>query len=341
MLHGDNLIGVAKTLQDSGLNFSIASEEVRGGAANALWGKYFHDSNLGITLTDSMFNLEYMAKSLGTNVQSGGLSVKEEEVVAAEGSVTLSETAVAFDGTIIGWYKKPTDTDWQIGTIAGKTMTISGAHKSEHYCVKYFYHNENAKSVTIKTQYIPAILHAVLIYDLFAGDVADIGSADRYGRLIVDVPRLQLDGSQDLSLSASGAATTSLAGNALAVSTSDSCEEDPYYGTMTEEIYGAKWQDDVVAIAVENGDVDLEQRGTEDLVVRAVFGRGMASLRKPNSAFTFAVERTPASTASGTSVGAHDGKITAGSAAGACVVSVKLTDNPAVEPAYVHVTVAG
>ena len=52
LFRGDELIGVAKTLQDSGMNFSIASEDVRGGQANALWGKYFHDSNLAITLTD-------------------------------------------------------------------------------------------------------------------------------------------------------------------------------------------------------------------------------------------------------------------------------------------------
>lgn len=42
----------AKTLTESTFNFSISSEEIRGGQANALFGKYFHDSNLAITLTD-------------------------------------------------------------------------------------------------------------------------------------------------------------------------------------------------------------------------------------------------------------------------------------------------
>ena len=290
-----------------------------------------------------MFNLEYMAASLGVNVEAGGITVKEEELVVPEenGKVTLSETAVAYDGTMIGWYKKPTDTDWQIATIAGKDMTIGGAKAGEHYCVKYFWQNENAKSIAIKTQYIPAVLHAVIINDLFAGDVADIGSGERYGRLVTDIPRLQLDGSQDLTLNASSPATMSLAGNALAVNAVDRCEEDPYYGTMTQEIFGAKWQDDVVAIAVENGDVELDQLGTETLSVRAVFGGSVAAVRKPNSAFTFAVESTPASTASGTSVGEHTGIITAGSSNGTALVSVKLTDNPAVEPAYVLVTVGG
>ena len=42
----------AKTLTESTFNFSISNEEVRGGSGNALWGKYFHDSNLAVTLTD-------------------------------------------------------------------------------------------------------------------------------------------------------------------------------------------------------------------------------------------------------------------------------------------------
>lgn len=288
-----------------------------------------------------MFNLEYIAASLGVNVESGGLSVMEEElaVVSGGGSVTVTETPVAFDGTMIGWYKLPTDTDWQIGTISGKTMSIPGSQANAHYCVKYFYQNENAKSITIKTQYVPAELHVVIINDLFAGDIANQSTTTKYGRLITDIPRLQMDGNQDLSLTATGAATVSLTGNALAVSTTDSCEEDPYYGTMTQEIYGAQWQDDVIAVAVENGDVELTRSGTETLAVRVVFGGSMASVRKDNSNFTFAIETSPAATATDTTVGGNTGIITAGTTPGVAVVSVTLTDAPNVEPAYVVVTV--
>ena len=48
----NNLIGVAKALQESSLNFSVASQDIRGGRSNFLWGKFFHDSNLAVTLTD-------------------------------------------------------------------------------------------------------------------------------------------------------------------------------------------------------------------------------------------------------------------------------------------------
>lgn len=196
IFRGNNLIGLAQTLTESTFDFTITAEEIRGGAANALWGKFFHDSNLAVTLTDSMFNLEYIAASLGVNVQSGGLSVKEEQLVVGGvgGNVTVTETPVAFDGSIIGWYRKPTETEWKIGTISGKNMTIPSAQADEVYCVKYFYINENAKSIKIKTQYVPAELHVVIINDLFSGDVNNIADATRYGRIITDIPRLQMDG---------------------------------------------------------------------------------------------------------------------------------------------------
>lgn len=330
----------AKTLTESTFNFAITAEDIRGGKGNGLLGRYFHDSTLTATLTDAMFDLNYIALSLGVNVESGGLSVTEEELkVGADNTVTTTETPVAFDGTMIGWYKKPTDTDWTIGTIAGNKMTITGGTQDAVYCVKYFYQNANAKSITIKSQYVPATLHVVVLTDLYSGKVGTQSDATRYGRLIVDIPQFQLDGSQDLSLTATSAATVSLSGQALAVLDGATCEDDPYYGTMTEEIYGAKWQDDVIALAIENAELDMNQNDTEALIVRAVFGKGVASQRKDNSNFTFTVETSPAATATGVQVAAETGVVSAGGVNGVAVIEVSLKNAPNVPPAYATVTV--
>ena len=331
----------AKTLTESTFDFSITAEDVRGGQGNGLLGRYFHDSNMQVTLVDAMFDLQYMALSLGVNLESGGLSVKEEELaVGTDSTVTASETPVAFNGSMIGWYKKPSDTEWSIGTFTGNKMAISGASQNDPYCVKYFYINENAKSIKIKSQYVPSELHVVIMNDLYSGDVGSQSDATRYGRLITDIPRLQMDGNQTLNLTATSAATINLTGSALAVLSGDTCEDDPYYGTMTEEIYGAKWQDDVVALAVENSDIELAKSASETLIVRAVFGAGMASQRKDNSNFTFSVVSTPASTATGTNVDTK-GVVKAGTQAGVAVIQVVLTGAPDVDPAFVTVTVTG
>lgn len=104
---------------------------------------------------------------------------------------------------------------------------------------------------------------------------------------------------------------------------------------MTQEVYGAVWQDDVIALAIENSDVDLvAPSGTETLIVRAVFGQGMPSQRKDNSNFTFSVVGSGSSYASVEPTG-----VVTGTAEGTAIVEVTLTGYPNVEPAYAQITV--
>lgn len=196
---GDQLIGIGKTLSDTTFNTSITAEEVRGGPGNLLYGQYFHDSSLAVSITDAMFNLRYVAANLGVDVTKGGVTVYESgkagEAVTTPGQIALTNTPVAFDGTLIGWYKKPADDNWSVATISGKTMVVPGAIAGESYCIKYFYQNENAESITIKAQFVPKVLHLVLINDLYSGSAADVAaSTSKYGRLITDIPQFQLDG---------------------------------------------------------------------------------------------------------------------------------------------------
>ena len=332
-----------KTLSETTFDASITGEEVRGGPGNLLYGKYFHDSNLNIQITDAMFNLQYVAASLGVDVNQGGVSLYESakagETVGANGKITLTETAVAFDGTILAWYKKPADDDWTVATVSQNAITIPSAKTGDHYCVKYFYQNMNAKSITIKAQYVPKTLHLVLINDLYSGDVANVAaSTSKYGRLITDIPQYQLDGSQNLAWSATSAATVSLNGSALAIDDGTSCEEDPIYGTMTQEIFGAKWQDDVKAVAIGNADIDLAKSASETLQVYAVFGGGVASRMMDNSNFNFTVE------SGGTSASVNaSGVVTATTTAGTAVISVTLKDaagEATDKVGYANVTVA-
>ena len=341
LLRGNTLIGVASTLTDSTLDFSITAEEIRAGAGNALYGKYFHDSNLNVTLTDAMFNMEYVAASLGTTLRQGGLSFKEEEsTVTTAKQIPLSTTPLALEGSLVAWYSKPGQDNWITGTVKtanGKYyIDVEAATVGEKYCIKYFWQNENAESIVIPVQYVPAELHVILINDEFSGEAIDSIDTTAIGRLITDIPRLQLAGEQNLALSATGAATTSLSGSALAV-TSDatSCETDAYYGTTTEEIFGATWQDNVVALAIEDNDIQLATSATATLSVYAVYGGNKASQKKDNSNFTFAVVGGSSSIITVDATGLVTAKGT-----GSAYVQVTLTGKDNVAPAYAQVTVA-
>ena len=341
LLRGNTIIGVANTLITSGFDFTIASEEIRGGQGNGLFGKYFHDSALNVTIEDAMFNLEYVAASLGTTLRQGGLSFKEEEsTVATAKQIPLSTTPLALEGSLVAWYSKPGQDNWITGTVKTANskyyIDVEAATVGEKYCVKYFWQNENAESIVIPVQYVPAELHVILINDEFSGEAIDSIDTTAIGRLITDIPRLQLTGEQNFALTATGAATTSLSGSALAV-TSDatSCETDAYYGTMTEEIFGATWQDNVVALAIEDNDIQLANSATATLSVYAVYGGNKASQKKDNSNFTFAVVGGSSSIITVDTTGLVTAKGT-----GSAYVQVTLTGKDNVAPAYAQVTVA-
>lgn len=339
LLKGQNIIGFAKTLTESTFGFTISSEEIRGGKGNALIGKYYHDSGLTVQLTDSCFKLEYIAANLGVDLEQGGLSVWQGELtVATAGQVTLTQTPTAVAGSLIGWYRKPGESDYTVGTITESastyTMAISGATVGEKYCVMYFYQNMNAQSIIIPTDYVPDELHVIILNDLFNADISTTNNATKIGRLITDIPRLQLDGAQDINLTATSAATVSLSGSALAVDSTSSCESESYYGTMTEEIFGAKWQNEVKAIAFEDADISLASSETQTLVCYVLFDGNKAPKIMDNSNFTFTVEDGQ----SYVSVDAT-GKVSA-TAAGTAHISATLKNatNPIV--GYLEVTVS-
>lgn len=338
IFRGNEFAGIGSFLTGNTFSFSASPNEVRGGANNPLLGRWFSDSTLNVTITNATFKLEYLAWSLGTTIEQGGTSFYESqdgEKVVTAGQIELKNKPAAFNGAMIGWYKKPAETGWSIGAITETGskyyLTVTGAQPNDVYCIKYPYMDENARMIAIPADFNPDELHVVLLNDLYNADINTNSAASKVGRLITDIPRLSLDPSQDLTLNATSSAPTQLTGTALRYTSSESCESTAVYGTMTEQIYGAKWQDSVVALAVENADMELGASETETAIVRVVYGGSVASQRKANSNFTFAK-------VSGNATVNNEGVVNSG-ASGESVISVTLTGYPAVSPAYIHVNV--
>lgn len=338
IFRGNEFVGIGSFLTENTFSFSASPNEVRGGANNPLLGRWFSDSTLNVTITNATFKLEYLAWSLGTTIEQGGTSFYESqdgEKVVTAGQIELKNKPAAFNGAMIGWYKKPADAGWSIGTITETGskyyLTVAGAQPNDVYCIKYPYMDENARMIAIPADFNPDELHVVLLNDLYNADINTNSAASKVGRLITDIPRLSLDPSQDLTLNATSSAPTQLTGTALRYTSSESCESTAVYGTMTEQIYGAKWQDSVVALAVENADMELGASETETAIVRVVYGGSVASQRKANSNFAFAK-------VSGNATVNNEGVVNSG-ASGESVISVTLTGYPAVSPAYIHVNV--
>ena len=164
-----------------------------------------------------MFNMEYVAAQVGSKGIVRGGDVFETETLTASGNtLTLKYPAVPIvsNGKTYIWIK-PADgkgEQMRIEVVGEDTKNVSdNAIKSGvKYCVMYKYTNDAAKQITVNAQFIPAVLHAVLTVALYYGDACNVEAATKAGEVTIDIPRLQLNGAFEMTMSATGASQTSL-----------------------------------------------------------------------------------------------------------------------------------
>ena len=156
-----DLIVTSKTLVDSGINFSVTAEDIRGGMANALLSQYFHDSAMGLTLTDALFSLEYMALNVGGTIQTGADVLTLEQVTTTEANkITVKETPQKFGNFgVIGWYSLPSEDNWTKITFDAdtKTANVPDLLQGTTVCVKYTKTDTSAEQFVVSSAFIPII----------------------------------------------------------------------------------------------------------------------------------------------------------------------------------------
>ena len=164
-----------------------------------------------------MFNLEYVAANVGSDIAKGGDVFKTETLKAEGGVLTLSKTPVPVvtNGTAKVFCRKASDANAEMGALEadGNKVTVGD---DETYCVLYRHNDEAADVITVKAQFIPETLHAVLTVALYAGDSCNVEAATKAGEIEIDIPRFQLSGAMDISMTSTGASQTPLEGNACA-----------------------------------------------------------------------------------------------------------------------------
>lgn len=236
-------IADVRTLTESTLSFSNTQEEVRAGEGAQLYGRFSHDSGLQCTLTDAMFDLNYVALQVGAEIAGNATAFKNEEteVASSQESYTLKSTAqpignaCGLDHTFAWVREKGCDanTEWAaIAVGAGNAIDVS-AYQGKNICIQYFVNKPEARMLSISSNFIPAELILILTTKLFAGDANAPETGKPVGEITVKIPRFSLDGTFDLSMAMSSAATMSLQGTALAVDGGD-CEGKGVYAEIVE-----------------------------------------------------------------------------------------------------------
>lgn len=333
----NNLMASSKTLIDSGLNMAITGEEARGGQGNILLGKYYHDSSFGLTLTDQIWDLNYLAMNCGGSITAGSdIITLEQYTVATENQIEVTQAPVAFTPTsgVIGWYKLSHEADDAYKQFVidpdTKKGTVTNLTAGSIVCVKYVTNSSTARKFVVNADYIPSIVHAVMTISLFkAGTTAEtLTSSAKIGEIIVDIPNFQLEGAQDFSLTSSGIASVALSGSALATFTGNAgCSDHGYYAIITENIFNQSEWDNVISLVVANGNMEFSATAeTKKIQVYKLFNNGTQPALVDNAKLTFTVN--------GSSVSCDDGIVTA-IAEGTSTIEIVATDAPTLTTACV------
>ena len=325
-----DLIVTSKTLVDSGINFSVTAEDIRGGMANALLSQYFHDSAMGLTLTDALFSLEYLALNVGGTIQAGADVLTVEQVTTAEANnITVSETPQKFGNFgVIGWYSVVGEDNWTKITFNPETKTANAPDLplGTTVCVKYTKTDASAEQFTVSSAFIPAQVYGVLTLPLFKSgtDSKQFSNSSRAGEVQVEIPNFIFSGAMDLALTSSGAATTPLSGNALATFTgTEGCDSNGgYYAKLKQITFNKDEFADVRAIVISDSNVELTAGEKQTLQVYAIYNGIKAPKLIDNAKLTFTSSQSSFAT-----VGAHTGEVEA-SAEGTANIEVVVTSKP-------------
>lgn len=341
-----DLLFTSKALTDSSISIGITAEDIRGGKGNKLIGRFFHDSTFGLELQDALFNLNYVALNVGTDVvrANDGALTEEEITATGAGKLTVSGSPVdAFGFGRIGWIATSGSDDWakfefdeglataQNVALSDGTTLIAG----DKYCVKYA-NDTICDEVIIPGNFVPSEVSVILKGDLYkAGKSNDVSVSSVVGHIEVEVPRFQLNGSMDISLNSSGASQIPFAGQAL-VADDGGCEGGGRYAKIKDIRSAEAWYTGLIGIAIEGTDAIVMAPGaTKAVRTYGVFSGSSSRLITPDK---LSYNLSPG-TATGTTIDSSTGIITAGTSQGSGTLEISVVDKPAINvTASVEVT---
>lgn len=325
----DNLLFVGKTLLDSSIETTLSNTDVRAGKGNQLQYVYYHTAEMNITINEAQFSLEFLALNTGSSIETGANIWTEESVTVTKGAGVVTQgTPLAIQTqTIYGWVTKEDGTVERVA-FNGANFTLADSSYNGTVCVRYYTNDASARKVTVYADMLPSTIRLVMVGTLASSD----STTNQIGTVQIEVPRASMTGAFTLSMTPDAVAQTPLSVRALAsTKTTGGCGGNrPIYATITEKVNGAKWYDNVIALAIKGGDFDLKSGDSKTLQVYAIKNDGSAAFLAPVGGITFASSETSKATV--------EGGIVSGVAAGSSTIKATITEVPEID-ANVVVTV--
>lgn len=320
------LILESKTMIDNTITTKANSKPIRAGQGDLLQYIYYYGGDLNVSLTEAQFNLGYIAATLGSQINIGDNIWTEESVTLGAGGTgsvqfpPLITPDITTD--IYGWVTDINGVTTKV-IFTGQDFTLSGALADDIVCVRYYRNDINTQSVTIPANIVPRIIRGV--FDIQEGS-PDSGDGI-YGKIQVEIPRLQLDGSLTLGFKSTDVVNLPIKGQALAFTPSiGGCGNQAQYAIIREIPNNSNWYDNVAIIASAVDPITLSSTNTTYTLDMKAITNDSIVFKPPYSGLTFASD-TPA-----TCTISADGTITKVSSTNGdkSTITVSITDKPSI-----------
>lgn len=310
----DVLACTGTTNLSSSISVSMQEQAVNAGKGNQKVFSYKYGRELTAELEAADWKLEYIALQSGSQISKG---IKDfyslnECVTLVDGIGTIDYTPI--QGAKIG-VELPNGTFQEV-EADGTTIDLTAFGLTNEKVRVTYQYNAMSKRITIDAESTPYVGKLILQADKHNSRKGKVGTVE------IVIPAYSLDGNFDISFTPDGVVSTKLSGTALAVE-GDTCSDGgAVYAYITE-----KDNDDaeigVSDIVIVAPATSIKTGATMDLSVEGIISSLYAPIQLDVSKVTFSV--TPGE-ATGTSVGANTGKVTAGSTPGTATIKAVFGD---------------
>lgn len=218
--HNGMLAFTGTTALNTSISVSMEDQEITGGKGNKTLYKYKYGRKLAPSIEMAEWRLAYIAAQVGSTIFEG-----LKEVFAVAECVTLTNGVGMTAKTPVGKvFVEKNDGSTVEVTPVGSTITVGDTDDTVKVTYQY---STNVKRITIDADSTPLVGELILSADKHNNLKGKVGEVQ------IDVPSFQLNGTFDISLEASGNATTKLEGDALAVEGA-TCSDGSVYAYVTE-----------------------------------------------------------------------------------------------------------
>lgn len=279
--NNENIIFQSKTMINNAIEVTIDSTPINAGKGNSKQMVYFHTPDMTVKAEEAQFNLDMIAASVGSAITTGTNIWYEETItLGSGGSGVATKTPVTTNGgvTVYGWFTKADGTVVRV-TFTGSNFTVAGATTGDVGCLRYYYTESAARSLTVNSNFIPSVGKLVLDAQLFSGDT--VSTSSLVGKILVEIPKALMMGTASLNLTSSGVSNTPINFTVLSASVAG-CTGSGIYAYIKEHVFGSNWYDNVTTIAMTEDPFTLTTANSpHQMVVIAIPTSGSAFQLSP------------------------------------------------------------